>query len=125
MSAPRALLVEDSPLNLELVTMVLEHAGFEVDGAPDGLQACALAFANSYDVIVLDLSLPDIDGLEVARRLRAHPATATCPIVAVTGQIEPADESEAFAVGCNGYITKPIDAHTFGQEILAFLRPRG
>lgn len=125
MSAPRALLVEDSPLNLELVTMVLEHAGFEVDGVGAGLEACAKALTNAYDVIVLDLSLPDIDGLEVARRLRAHPATCTCPIVAVTGQIELADEHEAYAVGCNGYITKPIDARTFGQTILAFLRPRG
>jgi two-component system, cell cycle response regulator DivK len=124
MSPPRALLVEDSPLNLELVTMVLERAGFEVDGAADGHEACAKAFANAYGVIVLDLTLPDLDGLEVARRLRAHPATSTCPIVAVTGQIELADEQQAYAVGCDGFITKPIDAHSFGQEILRFVRPR-
>ena len=124
MSAPRALLVEDSPLNLELVTTVLEHAGFEVDGAADGHEACTKAGSGSYDVIILDLSLPDIGGLEVARRLRAAPATADCPIVAVTGQIGFAEEQQAYAIGCDGYITKPINAHTFGQEILRFVRPR-
>jgi two-component system, cell cycle response regulator DivK len=124
MSLPRALLVEDNPLNLELVTTVLRRAGFEVDGAASGHEACAKACACAYDVIVLDLSLPDIDGLEVARRLRAAPATSACPIVAVTGQVELADEKEAYAVGCAGYITKPIDARTFGQEILGFVRPR-
>ncbi len=106
---PRILLVEDHPRNARLIESMLaeEHVG--IDHVTDGLAAVDRATTSPPDLVLLDLELPGIDGFEVARRLRSHSATAHVPIVAVTARALPADEARARAIGCDEFITKPID----------------
>ncbi len=111
------LVVEDTPTSMKLSRLVLENAGFTVDGAETGATALNAARDRHYDAIVLDLKLSGIDGLAVARQLRARPVTQYTPIVAVTACAMPEDGERALAAGCNGYLTKPIDVSRFAEEI--------
>jgi len=104
----RVLVVDDAAYNREVLVQNLEDE-YEVLEAPDGVAAVVLARAQQPDLILLDLSLPVVDGWEAARLLRADPATAWIPIVAVTAHAMAGDEARALASGCDDYLPKPID----------------
>ena len=107
-SRPRVLVVDDAAYNREILVQNLEDE-YDTLEAPDGATALALARAELPDVILMDLSLPVIDGWEATRRLRLDPATAWIPIVAVTAHAMAGDEARALACGCDDYLAKPVD----------------
>jgi CheY-like chemotaxis protein len=112
-SPPRILVVEDNPLNLELATDLLEGCGFTVIAAQSGEGGLRLAREAMPDLILMDLSLPGMDGLEATRALKADPQTAAIPVIAVTAHAMKGDQERALEAGCEGYITKPIDTRMF------------
>jgi two-component system cell cycle response regulator DivK len=119
------LVVEDDPVNLELITALLEQTGCAILTAQDGEAGIALAMVERPDLILMDLHMPGVTGYEAARRLKADPATARIPIVAITAQAMRGDEAEARAAGCDGYLTKPLDGRAFLQTLRRFLPAEG
>src|SRR5215471_3637428 len=109
----KVLLIEDNEQNRYLVTFLLEQNGFIVAHAPDGPAGVALATRERFDLILLDIQLPGMDGYAVARALRANPISADTPIVAVTSYAMAGDRENILAAGCDGYLEKPIDPETF------------
>jgi CheY-like chemotaxis protein len=124
-SSKNALVVEDNPLNLELVTDVLQAAGYRVWQARTAEEALRLAQRVLPDVILMDLSLPGIDGLAATKALKADPATAHLPVVALTARAMKGDEQSALNAGCDGYLAKPIDTRTFPACIVGFIEAAG
>jgi CheY-like chemotaxis protein len=125
--ATRILVIEDNPANMELVRYVLEAFGYAVIEAIDGETGLELARAEPPDLVICDLELPGIDGIEVAKQLKAHPALAGVPLVAVTAFAMVGDRERLLAAGFDGYISKPLDPQTFVPQIAAFIkspRPR-
>ena len=120
----KALLVEDNERNRYLVTFLLERHGFTVVHAATGLRAIDLADRETFDIILLDIQLPEMDGYAVARRLRQMPSLHAVPIVAVTSYAMAGDREKALEAGCNGYIEKPINPDTFVTDVRRHLRPR-
>lgn len=120
-AAKRILVVEDNELNLKLLNDVLEAHGYRVLTTGEG--AVALAWARQYrpDLILMDLQLPDISGLEVTRQLKASADTASIPIVAVTAFAMAGDEKKALEHGCDAYVAKPIDLRKFLDLIAGFV----
>jgi CheY-like chemotaxis protein len=104
----RILVVEDNEANQELVTRFLRREGFEVIQATDGVTGVALAQSQVPDLILMDLSLPELDGWEATRQIRANPATATIPIIALTAHAFAEEVKDALLAGCNQYETKPL-----------------
>jgi len=117
------LLIEDNPQNLYLATYLLEQNGFSVAAASEGKRGVQMAEQLQPDLILLDIQLPQRDGYSVAADLRALPALASTPIIAVTSYAMVGDRERALAAGCDGYIEKPINPETFIPEISAFLVP--
>lgn len=107
--APTVLLVEDTEDNRFMMRRLLEMVGYRVVEARNGQEAVRLAEAEHPEVILMDLSLPIIDGLAATRLIRQIPATAKTPIIAVSAHDSLDFQAEAMAAGCNGYVTKPID----------------
>ncbi len=103
------LLIEDHPMNRDMLVRRLRRRGFHVLEAVDGLQGLSAARQHHPDLILLDISLPEIDGYEVARRLKADPQTAGIPIVALTAHALAEDRQRALDAGCDEYTTKPVD----------------
>ncbi len=116
----RVLIIEDNPLNLELARDLLEAAGYEVASALTARQGMDLVQQYSPDLILLDVALPDMDGLEAARRIKADPALMAIPVVALSAHAMPRDRDLALQAGCNGYITKPIDTRRFAVEVSSY-----
>jgi two-component system cell cycle response regulator DivK len=112
-AAKRILVVEDNELNMKLLNDVLEAHGYEVLSTGEG--AVAVAWAQQYrpDLILMDLQLPDMSGLEVTRQLKAGAETASIPIVAVTAFAMAGDEKKALEHGCDAYVAKPSICGTF------------
>lgn len=121
MAGEKVLLVEDQALNRELATDLLEVAGFEVCQADSGERAIQVARAESPRIILMDISLPGMDGLAATRILRADPRFKTVPIVALTAHAMKGDEDRAKTAGCDGYITKPIETATFARTVSTLL----
>jgi signal transduction histidine kinase/ActR/RegA family two-component response regulator len=121
----RILVIEDNPSSLELSTLVLSGQGFLVDTATDGQQGLQKAKAQAYDLILMDVQLPGIDGLTVTRLLKADPRTAHTPIVALSARAMVGDEKEALEAGCSGYITKPIEVKNFVSVVTEYLEAQG
>ena len=117
----RVLVVEDNEDNLLLFRFMLEETGYEVIEARDGAEGVALALQEKPDLIVMDIQLPDIDGLEATKRIRASEADSDIPIIALTSFAMAGDREKALAAGCNGYITKPINPETFIAELEKYL----
>lgn len=117
----RILVVEDNLLNLELVTDLLEVAGFIVCPARTGEEGLHAAREQPPDLILMDLSLPGLDGLAATRSLRADPATRHLTIIALTAHAMNGDEALALRAGCDSYLTKPIDTRTFAAKVAAFI----
>jgi CheY-like chemotaxis protein len=111
------LLIEDNEKNRYLATFLLEKRGYTVVSAADGPQGIEQAERLRPHLILLDIQLPSMDGYVVARALRANPALAATPIVAVTSYAMPGDREKALAAGCTAYIEKPINPDTFVLEL--------
>lgn len=118
------LVVDDSALNLKLACRLLEHAGYEVRQAEDAETALAMIQAEQPSLLLLDLQLPQMDGLELARLLRADEKTRNFPIVALTAHAMKGDAAAAYAAGCEGYLTKPIDTRKFPIQVAEYLGGR-
>lgn len=122
---PNVLLIEDNEQNRYLITFLLENRGWTVSAAfdgPAGIAAATTAAKPPFDLVLLDIQLPTMDGHAVARALRAHPLSASIPIVAVTSYAMAGDCDSAIAAGCDGYIEKPINPETFLDQISRHLR---
>jgi two-component system, cell cycle response regulator DivK len=117
----KILIIEDNEQNLYLATFILEHQGYQVLSAQDGLQGIALAADETPHLILLDIHLPLMDGYAVAARLRTISHLAQTPIVAVTSYAMSGDRERILASGCDGYIEKPINPQTFVDEVAAYL----
>jgi CheY-like chemotaxis protein len=107
--ADRILIVEDNEMNRDMLSRRLQRRGFEVCVAADGPQGVAIALSQQPDLILMDLSLPEMDGWEVTRRLKTNDATSEIPIIALTAHAMISDREKALAAGCNDYDTKPIE----------------
>lgn len=118
------LVVDDSVDNLLLTEVLLSSEGYRVLTAQDAGQALETVRTEKPDLILMDVQLPGMDGLELTRNLRREPATRDIPIVALTAYAMKGDEEKARAAGCSGYITKPIDTRAFPVQIGQFLRRR-
>jgi CheY-like chemotaxis protein len=105
----KILLIEDNELNRDMLSRRLQKRGYAVLMAEDGAQGVALAERESPDLVILDMSLPVIDGWEAARRLKASPVTGKIPIIALTAHAMSGDREKALEAGCDDYDTKPID----------------
>ena len=105
----RILVVEDNPMNMELVIAILEGGGYEVAGAIDAEEGIELAKASNFDLVLMDVSLPGMSGLEATQALKNDPRTSHLPVIALTAHAMESDRSQAMAAGCDGYLTKPIN----------------
>lgn len=122
---PFVLIVEDNEANQLLARSVLEREGYlvEVAGAAD--EALEKVGDRLPNLILMDIQLPGQDGLSLTRQLKASPTTANIPIIALTAHAMSGDREATIAAGCAGYIAKPIDTKTFGDEIRQILAPAG
>jgi CheY-like chemotaxis protein len=120
----KILYVEDNEDNVYVVQQRLTRAGYTVLVAPDGERGLAMAAADRPDLILMDLSLPGIDGWEVTRRLKAAPATQPIPIIALTAHAMTGDREKALAAGCDDYDSKPVDFPRLRAKIEALLGTR-
>lgn len=105
----KILLVEDNEMNRDMLARRLQRRGFEVVVAVDGVQGIALAEAEAPDTILMDMSLPELDGWEATRQLKRAPTTRAIPVIALTAHAMSDDRDRALAAGCDDYETKPID----------------
>jgi DNA-binding response OmpR family regulator len=121
----KILLIEDNEMNRDMLSRRLTKRGFEVVVAPDGESGAAAAMTERPDVILMDVSLPDIDGFEVTRRLRAQPSTASIPVIALTAHTMETDRLRAAEAGCQDYDTKPVDLTRLLAKIDALLPRAG
>lgn len=115
------LVVEDNPMNMELTVDLLESWGYEVGQAEDGPIALDKVKEAKYDLILLDMQLPRMDGLEVLSHLKEDSETDSIPVIALTAHSMAGDEDKFLDAGCTGYISKPIDIHEFKKRIPEFL----
>jgi CheY-like chemotaxis protein len=118
---PTILLVEDNEMNRDMLSRRLARKGYEVLIAVDGGQGVELALRAAPDLILMDMSLPVIDGWEATRRLKAAPATRQTPIIALTAHAMSGDREKALAAGCDDYDTKPIELPRLLAKIEALL----
>ena len=121
---PRILVIEDSPVNMALTVTILQNAGHSVLQADRAASGLEVARAQQPDLVLMDLQLPDVDGLTATRMLRADPKTAALPVIAVTAFAMKGDEDDTRSAGCDGYVTKPIRYKEFLAEIDAVLARR-
>jgi CheY-like chemotaxis protein len=118
---PKILLVEDNEMNRDMLSRRLLKQGFEMVIAVDGEQAVDLARSEAPDLILMDISLPGLDGWEATRLLKTMPETRSIPIIALTAHAMAGDREKSLAAGCNDYDTKPIDFRRLLEKIQVFL----
>ncbi len=118
----RILLIEDDPTNMELAADLLEAGGFTVFRAATAEEGLRLAAREKPDLVLMDIALPGMDGLEATRRLKNDPATAGIPVVAVSASVMGCDHEAAMEAGCSGFITKPLDTRRFVKTISLYIR---
>ena len=118
----RVLIVDDNPTNLKLVAYLVKAKGYDVDTATDADTALAAIAVNRPRVILMDLQLPGIYGLELTRRLKADPATRSISIIAVTAYAMKGDQEKALEAGCDDYVTKPIDTRALPELIARYAK---
>lgn len=116
------LVIEDNPINMELVVDVLEAAGYTVLQATSAEDGLRLAETHLPGLILLDISLPGMDGLAATRALKRNPATARIPLVALTAHVMQGDRERVQEAGCDGYLMKPIDIASFREDVARYLR---
>jgi two-component system, cell cycle response regulator DivK len=122
MAVGSILIVDDNPENLKLMLAILASPSYELRTASDGGDALTMLESYHPDLLLLDLQLPGLDGLSIARRLKADPARRHIPIVAVTAYAMKGDEARAREAGCDGYLTKPVDKRVLRALVAGFLK---
>ena len=118
---PRILLVEDNEMNRDMLSRRLAKRGYEVALALDGFQGIEMARRDAPDLIIMDMSLPGVDGWEITRRIRADEGLRRLPIIALTAHAMAGDREKALAAGCDDYDTKPVDFARLTAKIAALL----
>ena len=118
---PKILLVEDNEINRDMLSRRLERRGYRVATALDGQQGVSMAGLEAPDLILMDMSLPVLDGWEAARRLKAAPETRSIPIIALTAHAMAGDRERAIESGCNDYDTKPVEFERLLEKIETIL----
>lgn len=121
MSNPRILIVEDNPDNRTLINDILIALDYSVLEAINGEQGVTLAVQETPDLILMDLSLPQMDGWEATRQIKANPALQHIPVIALTAHAMVGDRERALEAGCNDYITKPIDLRELREKLTEYL----
>lgn len=121
MEKVRILVIEDDEDNLELVRFLLDQEGYEVLLARDGRRGLELAEAEHPNLVLLDMSIPEIDGWKLAGMLKDSPKTRGIGIIALTGHTAPGDRKRAIDAGCDGYISKPLDIPAFAGVVSEYL----
>ncbi|MBX3014616.1 MAG: response regulator [Caldilineaceae bacterium] len=119
----KILVIEDDPMILKLIFQTLQRSGYEVITAMNGSEGLRIAQENHPNLVVLDISLPGLDGYQVCQQLRSAPATASLPIIMVTAMSRPADQRRGFELGADDYLPKPFllaDLVTRVQSLLFF-----
>ena len=119
----KILLVEDNEMNRDMLSRRLERRGYQIVIAVDGAQGVAMAQSEKPELILLDMSLPVLDGWEAARQLKAGPETKAIPIIALTAHAMAGDREKALDAGCDDYDTKPIELPRLLEKISALLPP--
>ena len=119
----RILVVEDTEDNRQIIRDLLSSVGYELIEAVDGAEGVAMAQKERPDLILMDIQLPEIDGYEATRRIRAIPELAKVPIIAVTSYALSGDDAKARAAGCDDYVAKPFSPRQLLAKIRAFLPP--
>jgi len=122
MEAGTILYIEDNPENRTLVKRVLEAEGYRVVEAEDGIQGFEYLQSETPDLVIVDINLPEMDGYEVTTRLKQMPSMANIPVIAMTANVMKGDREKTLAVGCDGYIPKPIDIDTLPDQVAKYLR---
>ncbi len=125
MAKKKILCVEDDPVSRKLVRDVLQANGYETEEVTSGEEAVVKAAQIMPDLIVMDIRLPGIDGLEATRRLKSDPSTAGIPVVAVTAHAMPEDEARILAAGCQAYLAKPLRFAEFISVVRSLLSGTG
>ena len=115
----KILLVEDNEMNRDMLSRRLERKGYEVTMAKDGGEGVELAKSSSPDIILMDMSLPVLDGWEATRKIKADEQTASIPVIALTAHAMSGDREKAIEAGCDEYDTKPIDLNRLLEKITA------
>jgi CheY-like chemotaxis protein len=118
----KILIVEDNEMNRDMLSRRLERRGYTVAVAVDGAQGVEKAHTEAPDLVLMDMSLPIIDGWEASQKLKADPATAAIPIIALTAHAMNSDRDMALKAGCNDYDTKPVDLPRLLGKIEALLK---
>ena len=121
MTGPRILVIEDNERNLKLVRDVLRYAGYDVVEARTGEQGVALAKDDPPDLVLMDLQLPGMDGIEALNRLRQTAATRAVPVVAVTAFAMKDDRDRALGAGFDGYLEKPVSVRALPEQVRGFI----
>jgi CheY-like chemotaxis protein len=124
MAGERILIVDDNATNLKLVAYLMRANGYDVETALDAESALEALRMHRPEVILMDIQLPGIDGLELTRQLKADPGTHDIVIIAVTAYAMKGDQDKALAAGCDDYITKPIDTRALPEQIARHLATR-
>ncbi len=117
----KILLVEDNEMNRDMLSRRLARRGYDVAVAVDGKEGIDKAQSGNFDLVLMDMSLPEIDGWEATRQLRAQPATEKLPIIALTAHAMAGDREKALEAGCDDYDTKPIEFERLLSKIEALL----
>jgi two-component system cell cycle response regulator DivK len=115
------LLVEDNPHNRKIFSGMLNHAGFRVVEAVDGNEAMSKVASEKPDLVLMDLSIPGIDGWECTRRIKGDPATKQVPVIALTAHAMRGDEERAREAGCDGYLSKPVSPKKVVEVVKKYL----
>ena len=119
---PRILLVEDNEMNRDMLSRRLSRKGYEVSIAIDGQQGLSMALRGGFDLVLMDMSLPEMDGWEVTRRLRSDPRARSLPIIALTAHAMAGDREKAIEAGCDEYDSKPVDFPRLLAKIESLLK---
>lgn len=117
----KILLVEDNEMNRDMLSRRLQRRGYDVEMAVDGRQGVEMAKSGQYDLVLMDMSLPELDGWGATRELRAEPATRELPIIALTAHAMAGDQEKALEAGCDDYDIKPIELSRLLSKIEALL----
>ena len=121
MAGYAVLIVDDNELNLRLAETVLRQAGFDTSVARTAAEARERLAERDWSAVLMDLRLPDGNGLDIVRDLRADPRMSTLRVAALTASALVADPEQAFEAGCDAYISKPIEVRTFADEVRALI----
>jgi two-component system, cell cycle response regulator DivK len=122
---PKILLVEDNELNRDMLSRRLQRRGFEIVTAADGEKGIALAVSEMPDLILMDISLPGLNGWDATKQIRRNEATASIPIIALTAHAMSGDREKTLEAGCDEYETKPVELEVLLSKIQALLSRRG